>query len=309
MDADGEALSGIHQGDIMNSSFWKFRVYNTIGVSSVGMALLIPSSVSIFPLGDRVSNPPILEVAQCGGGRTVSPRGPLDPLIPYVINPRDTGLLSDRPDLRWNAVPGGDHYSVSLLNGETVVWTKEVTTHKIEYPTDAPPLQQGVDYTLKIQANNGHSSTEDQWQSQSFHLLPQTEAIAARQAESLLQSPPNNDPTTLLKANLYAGSGLKEEAIATLKTQLETGNHSSTLYRQLGNLYAQSGLFVLAEAQYLKAIELVGSDLEEEAIVQAALGNLYVAMGDDREAVKWLRKAKESYRKLGNQYQVNQIMN
>ena len=293
----------------MNSSFWKFRLLNIIGFTGIGMALLIPSSGAISPNVQRSSTTNVLEVAQCTGrgGRTVSPRGPLDPLIPYVVNPRDTAVLRERPNLQWNAVPGGNRYTVSLLNGETVIWTKEVQNSKIEYPTDALPLQPGIDYTLKVQASNGHSSTEDDWQLQSFHLLLETDTAAVRQAEALMQSQPNNDQMALLKANLYAGSGLRGEAIATLEAKLATGSQSSTLYRQLADLYTQEGLFILAEAKYLKAIELVSSNLEERAIVQAALGDLYGAIGDVHETILWLKEAEKSYRKLNNQLKVKEL--
>lgn len=244
------------------------------------------------------------DLAQCGGGRTARPRGPLDPFIPYVIHPRDTGLLLDRPSLHWNAAAGATQYTVSLLNGETVLWTKQVDTNQMVYPADEAALQPGIDYTLRVETPE-HSSTEDEAESQSFRLLFSVEAQAIQQAEALLPAL-TTDAAALQKADLYSGAELYSDAITTLEARVAQGTQSATVYRKLGTLYDRADLPLLAEHRYLQATTLA-TDLEEKAIVQAALGELYGAIEEDREAVRWLTQAQESYTALGNQYQVRQL--
>lgn len=272
------------------------------GIGIVGLLLVaIPNQAFVGTVSESVE----YRLAQCGRGRTVRARSPQDALVPYVVSPRDTAILHDRAELRWNPVPGGNRYTVSLLNGETVIWTKEATTNQMPYPTDVAALQPGIDYTLVINASNGHSSTEDEAE-QAFRLLSATEAKVVQQANALLV-PSNTDETALLQANLYAGSGLYSDAIATLEERVRQGSQSATVHRQLGDLYAQTGLTLLAESIYLPALSLAANDLEEQAKIQSGLGNLYEAIGEQREAVRWLTEAKQSYEKLDNQYQVRQL--
>jgi tetratricopeptide (TPR) repeat protein len=285
-----------------------YRFWSTLGTIGLGTLLAIPGYTSI---GTELNQPtPVLPtreylLAGCGGGRTVRARSPQDALVPYVIYPRNTSVLSDRPDLEWNSVPGSERYTVSLMNGDTVVWTKEVTDNEMSYPSEADALQPGIDYTLLIQASSGASSTEDD--QPIFRLLSAPEAKVVQQAEALLASQPTTVETALLRANLYAGAGLYSESIKTLKALLAEGNQSPEVYRQLGDLYAESGLTLLAEDIYLQAIPLAKENLEEQANLQVALGELYEAIGENQESSRWLTQAKESYAKLGNQYQVSQL--
>lgn len=278
-------------------------------LSGISLALLILPSATASVLSSGRPNPNVIEsdilLAQCGG-RTRRPRGPLDPLIPYLISPRNTWLLIDRPLLRWNSVAGADRYTVSLLNGETVLWTKEANTNQIVYPEDEAALQPGIDYTLLVKTTD-RSSQEDEAEFQSFRLLPSAEAEVVKQAESLLPAEPTTDEAALLKANVYSGVELYSDAIATLEARVAQGTQSAIVYRELGKLYARAELSLLAENRYLQAVTLAEGNLEEQAIVQAALGELYGTIQEDREAVRWLTQAKESYTTLGNQYQVQQL--
>ncbi|MDJ0747093.1 MAG: tetratricopeptide repeat protein [Xenococcaceae cyanobacterium MO_167.B27] len=102
--------------------------------------------------------------------RTISPkiitRGGEKSNIPFIISPRSTAILNDRPTLRWNAVAGVTNYTVSLEDqriGKGNLWTTEVSESgqeyfnqpsasssmryiEVNYPVDAPSLEIGVDY-------------------------------------------------------------------------------------------------------------------------------------------------------------------
>lgn len=289
----------------------KSTLFSSIGVISMGLLLVLPSETSWLPSADR---PSIIRtefdqaeflIAQCGGRRGRA-RGPEDALIPYVISPRNTAVLSDRPQLRWNAVPGVDRYTVNLMNGETIIWTKEVQTNQIAYPEEVEPLQPGINYTLAVKAANGRASTEEDTEP-SFHLLSSTKAEAVRQAETLLSSQSATEDTVLLKADFYTGSELYSEAINTLEALVSQGTPSAIIYRQLGDLYARLDLNIRAEPYYLDAIPLAQDNLEEQARAQAALGELYVAIEQNQEAQKYFTQAKKNYEKLNNQLKVKEM--
>jgi hypothetical protein len=288
--------------------------YSLFSISLVGVLLFLipqpPVKTALSQLAASQSSslqtaPQIAPQIACGRGRTVRARSPQEALVPYLISPRDTAVLSNRPDLRWNPVPGGDRYTVSLMNGGTTLWTTELSATQMSYPSDAEPLQPGIDYSLLIKATNGHDSSEDT-APQTFRLLSPAESRAFQQA-SLPAATATPDEVALLKANLYAGTGLYSDAIATLAARVEQGSQSPTVHRQLGDLYAQAGLTLLAESIYLPALALTANHLEEQARLQTSLADLYEAIGEPDEASRWLNQAKDSYTQLGNQHQVKQL--
>lgn len=290
----------------------KSTVFSSMGVVSIGILLILPGDATWLPFANRpaVSGFELdraeLLVAQCRGGRRGRARGPEDALIPYVISPRNTAVLNDRPDLFWNPIAGVSQYTISLMNGDTEIWTKEVNTNKIAYPTDMNALQPGIDYTLVIKAGNGRASTEEDTEP-AFHLLSPTKAATVRQAETLLAAQSATEETVLLKADFYTGVELYSEAINTLETLVNQGTPSATMYRQLGDLYARSDLNIRAEPYYLDAIPLAEGNLEEQARAQAALAELYVAIEQNQEAQKYFTQAKENYEKLNNQLKVKEM--
>jgi hypothetical protein len=273
------------------------------------VVLNLAQSVTFAQSGAIAQSSKAVEIAQsCGQriGRTVAPRGPLDPLVPYVISPRQTLLLSDRPVFRWNAVPGSDRYTVQLRNGETVVWTQQISTHELAYPASEEGLKPGIDYTLVIQSSNGHSSQEDTVAS-SFQVLAEPEVEQIRQAETLFANQSNSDATALIKARFYQGAGLDAEAIATLEKHLQQGSQSPKLYRQLGELYVQSGLNLIAENYLRQASDFTAISPHEQAQIQMALGMLYQAIGEYSEAKRWLTKAQQTYQQINNQLKVQEL--
>lgn len=290
----------------------KSTVFSSIGVVSMGLLLILPGDAAWLAFANRPAvsgfefDSAEVLVAQCRGGRRGRARGPEDALIPYVISPRNTAVLSDRPDLSWNPIAGVNQYTVSLRNGDTEIWTKEVNTNKTAYPADVNALQSGIDYTLVVKAGNGRASTEEDTEP-TFYLLSPTKAATVRQAETLLATQSATEDTALLKADFYTGAELYSEAINTLEALVNQGTSSATVYRQLGDLYARSNLNIRAEPYYLDAIPLAEGNLEEQARTQAALGELYVAIEQNQEAAKYFTQAKENYTKLGNQYQVKQL--
>lgn len=281
------------------------RFFRPVGIASMSIALVFPVSLAS---SDRAIAPVVTEyqIAQCRTARTANPRGPEDSLIPYVVSLRNTAVSTDRPTLRWNPIAGVTEYKVSLLNGDRVLWAKTATTKEMPYPTDQPALQAGIDYRLVIEAGNGRSSQEEDSQT-TFYLLSPSEAATFQATESLFANQPTTEKTTLLKADLYAGARLYAEAIDLLEALVKQGTNSAIVYRELGDLYARSNLHIRAEPNYIKAASLAEGDLTEQARIQESLGELYVAIEQRGEAMKWFTQAKESYEKLGNSLKVNKL--
>lgn len=282
------------------------------------LILLLPllvagSAIAIHPDYQRLTHSSlrqfrgeILIAQDCRDAEIGEVRAPTDPLIPYIISPRRTFLLNNQPKLRWNKVPGFNNYIVSLVKGDRPIWETTINGNEVVYPGE-PKLESGVEYSVVVKAENGKSSEEEKLTNREFKLLPKAEAKMVQNAISQLNKQPTIDKTkALLRAYLYIGIELKSEAIDTLEALVNAGTQEATIYRRLGELYWQSGLTLWAESNYLEAVKRA-TDLGEQAQVQIALGEMYIAINNQSEAARWLSLAMNSYKSLGNMQRVKEL--
>ena len=237
--------------------------------------------------------------------------------IPYIISPLDTQILTDKPTLRWNRATGANSFTVTLHNGE-LKWTVEVSPEqvcqenvcKLTYPSDKPPLQPGVSYTLLVKANTkntNRSSAEDT--PPGFRRL---DAQKAEEVETIAkQIKEENLPATaktIKLADHYSEYNLIAEAIEILEG-LPKDEKSVAVYRRIGDLYRWIGLIRKAEVAYNEAIELpqVAENTQELAAVKRGLGEVKFDLDDKNEAIRLLEEAKTDYEKLGDAQQVEEL--
>src|SRR5919199_239477 len=241
-------------------------------------------------------------------GDIIPPRSGTNPLIPYIISPRRTLLLNPLPTLRWNAVPGALSYSVSLIGDEDVIWEEQVSETEVVYPGE-PPLEPGVDYLLIVDADTGASSQEEELLSLGFSLLDETDATVVRDSvEQLASLELADEALALATVNLFISYGLKAEAIATLEALVKQGSQTPAVYCTLGELFVELGLNRLAQQHYLKAIELASlEDVEGQAIASEGLGEVYVAIANHKEGIRWLTQARDRYAALGDMQRLKEL--
>ena len=225
--------------------------------------------------------------------------------IPYIISPRNTSLLNDRPILRWNAVSGATSYIVQV-QGSGVDWQQKTVATEIEYPGE-PPLEKGLRYRVTVVADNGASSRSER--RVGFTVLDDQKADSVLAAvEKLKQQGLTKEAEGLALAHLYRGNNLQAEAIELLEGLVKGGSQTVAVYRLLGDIYQQGGLSRLAKERYLKALELADAgDVEGQAAIQAGLGEADYALGNEDEAVQWLEKATAGYEGLGDKSQVQEL--
>jgi hypothetical protein len=241
-------------------------------------------------------------------------RSGLDPDIPYIISPLDTHILTDKPTLRWNLATGAKKFTVTVQN-EELEWTVEVSREQVcqgnvcelVYPSDKPPLQPGVSYTLLVKADANHSSAEDA--PQKFTRL---DAQKAEEVEIITKQIEEEDlPATAKKIKLsdyYADYKLIAEAIEILE-ELSKQEKSIPVYLRIGILYSSIGLVRKAEVAYNEAMELpqLAENTPEIAAVKVGLGEVKFALKKKQEAVGLLEKAKTDYEKLGDAEQIEEL--
>ena len=250
--------------------------------------------------------------------------GGTNPNIPYIISPRRSLLLDSKPTLRWNGVPGATTYTVSLTSATGFKWEQQVSDTQVTYPSK-PPLEPGVLYSLVVKADTGESSQDEKASGLGFMLLNDTDIEKVKTDIKQItrrELADNDEAQALALASIYTDYILTSEsakaydlnaedietyslnvkAIEVLEDLIQKNNETPSVYRLLGDLYWHSGLQLLAEAQYIKVIELADTtkDLEELAQARFKLAEIYTVIGDFDKAHQWLKQARLSYAFLGD---------
>ncbi len=231
--------------------------------------------------------------------------------VPYIISPRRTQLLENKPNLRWNPVAGATSYKLSLRENKTKLnWELTVAGTEAVYPGE-PALKPGVKYRLIVEANTGASSenTVEEGDTE-FGLLDEGEMQRVKDAVGAIDKQvPNESAKKLAISNIYLSTNLIAEAIETLETLPKSGVETPPIYRTLGDLYRENlQLMPQAESYYLKAIGTAKSDdIEELTEAHYGLGQVHSSMRNNLEAIRYFKLAKEGYQTLGNVQMVEKI--
>lgn len=249
-----------------------------------------------------------------GSPETVEPRaGELT--ISYIISPRATSLLSDKPILRWNGATGSNNFTVTV-RGEGLNWTKQVNRSEVcqentcELVYSGSPLQRDVSYKLVVETEEKNSSSaNDTTGGLGFKLIDAAKAIEVRTiAQQIGQQELSAQVKGIALADLYAEYNLLAEAIATLE-ELAKNQKIAAASRRLGDLYLRIGLAREAEVQYLEAVRLAQAteEIEEQAAAKSGLSQVSLALNRQDEAVRLLEEAVVGYEQLEDTQRVNEL--
>lgn len=295
----------LYSGDLLQPSAEAVvRVRCTADNQLRSVSAGVPSSINNYCSLPRPLRP------QCPGydcprGNTAS----LNQNIPYILSPRRTLILTDKPLFRWNGVTGATLYTVRL-KGAGWEWLTTVNGTEAAYTGDQP-LQLGVYYSLVIETDAGRSSLEEDVPGLGFKLLDNPERRQVQSAVSQVETAELNEEAKALSlTDLYLKYGLKADAIDTLETLVQKNSKTPAVYQTLGELYWQLALLSEAEANYLKALELIpAEDIDGQASTAEGLGDVYTATGETDKAKKYLQLALTQYKILGDLQRVQQLEN
>ena len=224
--------------------------------------------------------------------------------LPYLISPRETYILTERPLLRWNAVPGVTNYTVKI---DGVNWQTQTNKTEIIYPGE-PPLQEGWRYRVTIETDNGISSTSEA--KVGFKLLDsQTRNKVLETVEIIKQQSLSSEEKGLILANLYRGYGLYIDAVNVLEELINQESQSVFLYQLLGDTYLDMKLPQLSLQPYQNGLILATKtdNLIVKSAIEKGLGTAYYCLGNDDIAEQWLNKARTNYEKLGDTPSVQEL--
>lgn len=234
-------------------------------------------------------------------------RGANDPNIPYILSPRKTSLINNRPTLRWHPVEGAQSYSVRVFGLESGIdWEIDTKETQIVYSGEQP-LPPDY-YWLSVETDKGQSSEEEY--KIVFAVLSEEKAISIlKEVEELQQQQLNEEAKSLALAHFYLTEDLKADAIELLEKSIVEDNQLVATYQLLGDIYKQIGLNKLAKERYLKGLELaqIESDLNSQAAIQKNLVTITLIIDGKDEALEWLEQAQISYEALGDESEVRQL--
>ena len=233
--------------------------------------------------------------------------------FPVVISPRKTMLLNPRPTIRWAPIAGAKEntiYKVTIYGeGMKEIWTRVVGSETtLNYPENEPPLTPGQTYKVVV-TSDGLSSEQDHSPGLGFTTLTtdQARALAGEEINRKELGLPDTQ-TRFLLANLFAARELYSEAIEQLEALYATMKESAVV-RMLGDLYAAIGLNREAEKNYLRALAATAADnMESIGATNHNLSQVYESLGTNDLAIARLEKAMRVYRRLGNKAVVSALL-
>ena len=165
--------------------------------------------------------------------------------IPYIITPRRTSLLNDRPSFKWNAVEEATMYTVSLLEIDEAagtfrkLWSQSTPETAIDYPADAPSLKPEVEYLLMVETDTGVSSQTERIPGGVGFRLLEADRIQAILADLVQIEEQNLDATAeaLAIASLFVENGAIAAAVQHLEDAAASRVATAPIYAGLGRLY------------------------------------------------------------------------
>ena len=256
--------------------------------------------------------------APCQTGRPPRPwsdvaalRGEQGDQVPYIMRPRNSALLSDRPELQWNTLPGVDSYTVSLI-GDDGQERPPVTAEggELAWPAGWPSLEQRATYVLVVEGGGTRSDEgNEQHTGLGFWLLETADAEQVRALESRLRAQSlGSSAADLLVAELYLGRDLRAEASQLLEG-LSASTGSASVWLALGKAYLETGLTAEAGGALDRAAVLASETGERQVEAAALVGLGLAARLEDESATAeiHLQDARALYEQIGDQDGVEQV--
>jgi hypothetical protein len=172
--------------------------------------------------------------------------------IPYLMNPRNTAIMTSKPTLRWHPIAGVTSYSLQILSGGDVIWETQVSQPMVVYagaPLKSCNVKSCTVYDVVISTGGGISTKNTD---EPKFLLLDDDKIALIKADikNIQNQSLNTEAKSLALAHLYRSNDLNDMATDELERLVKNGSKITAVYQLLGDIYQQIGLNSLAKARY-----------------------------------------------------------
>jgi hypothetical protein len=238
-------------------------------------------------------------------------RGEEKQQIPYIISPRNTALINDRPALRWHALSGTDSYTVSLISEDGQDREPvQVNTNESAWPEGWQPLTPGANNILIVEGGEKRSDEGNTTHTGlGFWLLETDESQDINAQERHLRDRPiSTNAADLLVAELYLSYGLRAEA-AELLLKLVESDGTPAVRLALGRVYLEMGVSAEAEASFQQALAAAeeAGELEMKAAALVGLGLTARQTKEEALAEEHLQEARTIYEQIGDQSGIDEV--
>jgi len=177
---------------------------------------------------------------------------------PFILSPRKTALLVDRPAFSWRAVPGATRYKIVLSSADQgELWSNEIEGTSMDFPKDAKALTGSGEFLLEVEARSDIKSLRKE--SSVFHVLPPAEADVARKNLDRIRDSAggfDNPAARFLAGSYLSGLGLYLDATEQFGALCKLSPASPAPHEALGTVYSKIGLMDLAAAEFQQALAL-----------------------------------------------------
>lgn len=236
--------------------------------------------------------------------------------VPILLSPRNTAVLSSRPEIVWSQVSGATDYSIEILGGVNVSLSLRAIQASCEpmsekwggravcsaaFPSspsgaEIPP---GGRVAVTVKARRGIASPL-RWESEVLWIqrLPagQEAKVRKRLADQAGLSV-GETARHLLAAGIYAENKLYADAIAAYRDALAGGDLPEVRVT-LGDVYFVIGLLSMADRSYREALSS-SQDPAVRAGAELGLGRIEYARRSYERAIEHFHKARKLYKSLG----------
>jgi hypothetical protein len=162
---------------------------------------------------------------------------------PLLLAPRNTAVLTSRPDFTWSAVEGATRYRVTVNDPEgRELWSRESSGFVLAYPADADSLAPGADYECRVQALSDHGPLRQE--SGPFEVLASADAAAVRASlERIRVAAGAESPAAQYLAGSYLFEhGLLGDAARHFQALASLSPQSPVPHRALSQVYRGQNL-------------------------------------------------------------------
>jgi len=179
-------------------------------------------------------------------------------LVIELLSPRDTKIKTTRPSFMWSSKKEFDKFKVKLFDSSGLVWARETSVTRLDYPEDETPLAYGKSYFWQVESEGHLESFKSP--SVGFNILSEEElqqvASEEKRVQDMFKDDLNSSNYHSLLGAYYGKLGLREEAIAKFEMIAKLHAEAPLPHEILGKLYSDIGLKDKAIAELQKALEL-----------------------------------------------------
>lgn len=288
-----------------------------IRVGSGGSVTLVCPNYATQPITrpgtfSVVQKCPTASPAKARPDRLRSPQDSENPAVPYLLSPRNDGVIQSRtPTIHWHDVAGVAEYTVYLQGRGLPTQSYTVRGNTWVYDQETP-LQYGRSYQVTIVAPGTACDRPGSASLCRANFMVLTEAEVAELEEkkaalTALDLPPAIHELSL--AEIYGEYELYGEGIAVLEKAIASHTAVLSTHILLAEFYEAVSRYQTAQATYEQAWAMAQEteDHLAAAALAATLGELHGFLGDRGEAIAWFERAEAVYTQLGDQESAAEI--